>query len=204
MTEVTIPTFKRFVVVAAGALSFSPVFAQETPAPTPAPGTEESKYDEEADHAKLLNLDKVPGYGGVAFGAEFSSKGFKLEQDRGALKLYKKTGEKLIMGPALLETVIYYVFQGKFYGVAFHTNDGQDSLALKDILIDAFGTGENSTDEGPSTVWIAKKNGALFDLNQSNGDGSAFLFDLKLHDACLTEQAASEQAAAQQIIQGKP
>ena len=140
----------------------------------------------------------------MAFGAGFSAKGFKLEQDRGALKLYKKTGEKLLFGPALLETVIYYVFEGKFYGVAFHTNDGEDSLALKNILIDAFGTGENSTDEGPGTIWIAKKNGALFDLNQSNGDGCVFLFDLKLHDACLTDQAAAEQAAAKQLIQGKP
>jgi hypothetical protein len=196
----------RFAVVAVAACSVSPVFAQESPAPSPAPksGGEEQKYDEEADHAKLLNLDKVPGYGGVAFGAAFSGKGFKLEQDRGALKLYKKTGEKLLFGPALLETVLYYVFDGKFYGVAFHTNDGQDSLALKNILIDAFGTGENSADEGPGTVWIAKKNGALFDLNQSNGDASVFLFDMKLHDACLADQSAAEQATAKQLIQGKP
>ncbi len=197
-----ISTIKRIVVVSVGAFSMSPVFAQESPAP--APGAQEPKYDEEADHAKMANLDKVPGFGGVAFGAEFPTKGFKLEQDRGALKLYKKTGETLLVGPALMEAVIYYVFEGKFYGVAFHTNDGQDSLALKNILVNAFGTGENSTDEGPGTVWIAKKNGALFDLNQSTGDGSAFLFDLKIHDAVLAGQSASEKAAAQQLIQGKP
>ena len=201
-----ISTIKRFVVVSVGACSFSPLFAQESPAPASGPkvGEEEAKHDEEADHAKLVNVDKVPGFGGVAFGAEFSAKGFKLEQDRGALKLYRKTGEKLLMGPALLETIIYYVFQGKFYGVAFHTNDGQDSLALKDILINAFGTGKNSADEGPGTVWLSKKNGVLFDLNQSTGDGVAFLFDMKLHDLCLAEQAASEKAAADQLIQGKP
>jgi len=200
LIQIMISTIKRIVVVSVGAFSMSPVFSQE-PA---APGAQEAKYDEEADHAKMANLDKVPGFGGVTFGAEFSAKGFVLEQDRGALKLYKKTGEKLLVGPALLEAVIYYVFEGKFYGVAFHTNDGQDSLALKNILVNAFGTGENSTDEGPSTVWIAKKNGALFDLNQSTGDGSAFLFDLKIHDAVLAGQSASEQTAAQQLIQGKP
>jgi hypothetical protein len=201
-----IPTIKRFVVVSVGAISLSPVFAQETPASASGakPGGEEAKYDEEADHAKLLNLDKVPGYGGVVFGAEFPAKDYQLEQDRGALKLFKKAGEKLLVGPALLETVIYYVYEGKFYGVAFHTNDGQDSLALKDILINAFGTGENSADEGPGTVWIAKKNGALFDLNQSTGDGSVFLFDLKIHDAVLAGQSASAKTAAQQLIQGKP
>jgi hypothetical protein len=41
-------------------------------------------------------------------------------------------------------------------------------------------------------------------LNQSTGDGSAFLFDLKIHDAVLAGQSASEKAAAQQLIQGKP
>lgn len=201
-----ISTISRFVVVGVGALSFSPVFAQESPAVSsgPTPDQQEPKYDEAADRAKLLNLDKVPGYGGLKFGADFSTKGFKLEQDRGALKLYKKTDEKLLIGPAVLEAVIYHVYDGKLYGVAFHTNDGQDSLALKSILINAFGTGQNSADDGPSTIWLAKKNGVLFDINQSNGDGSVFLFDQKLHDAVLADQAAAAQAAAQQLIQGKP
>ena len=205
LTYIMISTIKRIVVVSAGALSLSPVFAQESPPPASGPGPtdKETKYAE-ADRAKLANLDKVPGFGGVAFGAEFPTKGYEIEQDRGALKIYEKTGEKLLMGPAMLETVLYYVFEGKFYGVAFHTNDGQDSLALKSILINAFGMGENSADSGPTTVWISKKNGAIFDLNTSTGDGSAFLFDMKLHDACLAEQSASAKAAAQQLIQGKP
>lgn len=200
-----ISTIKRLAVVSAGALSLSSAFAQESPASSsgPGPSGEETKHAE-ADRAKLANLDKVPGFGGVLFGAEFPTKGFEAEQDRGALKIYKKVGEKLLVGPALLEDVLYYVFNGKFYGVALHTNDGQDSLALKSILINAFGMGENSADGGPTTVWVSKKNGALFDLNTSTGDGSAFVFDMKLHDACLAEQSASAKAAAQQLIQGKP
>ncbi len=197
-----ISTIKRFVVVSAGALSLTPVFAQEAPPSGPKPGEEESKYAE-ADQAKLANLDKVTGFGGMDFGSSFSTKGFELEQDRGALKIYKKSGEKLLMGPALLETVLYYVFDGKFYGVAFHTNDGQDSMALKSVLINAFGLGQNDEEGGPSTAWLSKKNGAFFDLNTSTGDGSAFLFDMTLHDAALAEQSASAKAAAQQLIQGK-
>lgn len=199
-----ISSIKRFVVVSAGALSLTPVFAQDAPPSEtpPKPGEEDSKYAE-ADRAKLANLDKISGFGGVEFGATFPTKGFEIEQDRGALKIYKKTGEKLLMGPALLETVLYYVFNGKFYGVAFHTNDGQDSMALKSVLINAFGMGQNDDDGGPSTAWLSKKNGALFDLNTSTGDGSAFLFDANLHDAVLAEQSASAKATAQQLIQGK-
>ncbi len=200
-----ISTIKRLVVVSAGALSLTPVFAKDEPTKSSGPksGQQEAKYDEAADRAKMANLEKLAGFGGIDFGADFPATGFEVEQDRGALKIYKKTGEKLLLGPALLETVLYYVFQGKFYGVAFHTEDGQDSLALKSVLVNAFGTGENSVDEGPSTLWLTKKNGLLFDLNPSTGESSAFLFDIKLHDACLAEQSASASEAAQQLIQGK-
>ncbi len=108
------------------------------------------------------------------------------------------------MGPALLEAVLYYVFEGKFYGVVLHTDDGQDSLALKGVLVNAFGTGIDSENNAPSTIWMAKDRGALFDLNTSTGKGSAFIFDHKLHNACLAEQSQSSQSAAKQLIQGKP
>ena len=186
-----------------GALTLSPVMAQDAPAPAAQPGEAEGKYAE-ADKAKLANLEKLPGFGGMKFGDAFSGKGFELEQDRGVLKIYEKSGEKLLMGPALLEAVLYYVFDGKFYGVALHTDDGQDSMALKSILINAFGMGQNDVGGGPSTVWLTKTNGALFDLNTSTGAGSAFIFDTKLHDACLAEQSASAKSAAKQLIQGNP
>lgn len=195
-----ISSIKRFAVV--GAISLTPVFAQESTAPAPQPGEDETKFAA-ADQAKLANLEKFPGFGGLKFGEAFSDKGFQVEQDRGALKIYKKEGAKLLMGPALLDEILYYVFDGKLYGVALHTDDGQDSLALKGILINAFGMGQNSSDGGPSTVWLSKTNGAIFDLNPSTGEGSAFLFDIKLHDACLAEQSSSAKAAAQQLIQGK-
>jgi hypothetical protein len=197
---IMISSIKRFAVV--GAISLTPVFAQESTPPTSQPGEDETKFAA-ADQAKLANLEKFSGLSGLKFGEAFSDKGFEVEQDRGALKIYKKEGAKLLMGPALLDEILYYVFDGKLYGVAFHTDDGQDSLALKGILINAFGMGQNSSDGGPSTVWLSKTNGAIFDLNTSTGEGSAFLFDIKLHDACLAEQSASAKTAAQQLIQGK-
>jgi hypothetical protein len=181
-------------------LSIPSVYSQSPPSSRPA----ESSKEEADNNAKQLNLDKMPGYGGVAFGADFPVAEFKLEQDRGTLKIYRKTTEKTLMGSALLDDVLYYVFNGKFYGVVFHTADGQDSLALKGILINAFGTGTDSEDSGPSTIWMAKSRGALFDLNTSTGESSAFIFDHKLHNAFLTEQSQASQSAAQQLIQGKP
>jgi len=194
---------KRIFLLNAAALILSlPASYSQSP-PTPPPSGESSKEEAE-NNAKQLNLDKMPGFGGVAFGADFPVADFKLEQDRGALKIYRKTSDKILMGPALLDDVLYYVFQGKFYGVAFHTADGQDSLAFKGILINAFGKGMDSEDNGPSTIWMAKSRGALFDLNTSTGESSAFIFDHKLHDACLAEQSQASQSAATQLIQGKP
>ncbi|MEI8292489.1 MAG: hypothetical protein WCG66_00715 [bacterium] len=191
--------FLYSAVFVIGTLSAS--LAQSPPS---APPQQQSSKEEAEDQAKALNLDKMPGFEGISFGADFPAKDFKLEQDRGALKIYRKSHDKILMGPALLEAVLYYVFEGKFYGVALHTDDGQDSLALKGILVNAFGTGVDSEDNGPSTIWMAKDRGALFDLNTSTGEGSAFIFDHKLHNACLAEQSQASQSAAKQLIQGKP
>lgn len=184
-------------VLATGYLA-SLTYAQDKKVdPTQPPSKEDSPTN-------IVQLDAVKGYGGLAFGSDFSSaKDLEVEQDRGPLKIYKKKGEKLMIGPALLETILYYYYEGKLYGVAFHTNDGQDTLNLKGIFAFAFGDGQDSDDSGPSTIWIGKKNGALFDVNTSTGDGSAFLFDIKLHDAYLKYETEAAQKAASQLIKGE-
>ncbi len=161
--------------------------------------------ESEADKALLLNVDKLPGFSGMAFGDAFPTSGdkFEIEQDRGNLKIYKGKDAKLLFGPALLDTLLYYVWDGKLYGVALHTDDGQDSLALKSILVNAFGTGQASSDGAPSTIWIGKKNGVLFDLNTASGEGVAFLFNNALHDEQLKQQSQESKDAAAKLIKGE-
>lgn len=201
---------RALIVVAIAIFASCAIPRAQQPPPPAAPPEAKPPTDEAAEkaaaaeRAKIEIIDKVPGFADVPFGAEFPAEKFQLEQDRGKLKLYKKTGEKLLIGPALLEAIVYHVYDGNFYGVALHTNDGQDSLALKEIMVEAFGSGENSAGNGPSTIWISKKNGALFDLNLSSGAASLFIFDRKLHDAVLSDHAASIKTAAQELIQGKP
>lgn len=195
------------LAVLAGAV-VAPLQAQDaTPPPAGGPPPPESQQPPKGEDqaTSLAKLDGVKGYKGLAFGSDFSAAkdSLVLEQDRGQLKIYKKKGEKLQMGSALLETVLYFYFDGKLYGVSFHTNDGQDSLALQTIFSEAFGAGEESADGGPSTIWIGKTNGALFDLNTSTGDASAFLFDVKLHDAFLAYEKAALEKAADQLVKGE-
>lgn len=186
------------VIIGAAAAPPSSLFAQD-------PGSSGPPAEAPNQAEFLAKLDAIPGYGGIAFGSDFSKAGdsMALEQDRGPLKIYKKKGESLLVGSALLETILYYFYEGKLYGVAFHTNDGQDSLALKSVFINALGMGEDSAEGGPSTIWIGKKVGALFDLNTSTGDGSAFLFDVKAHDAYLDYQSKAAQKAAAQLLKGQ-
>jgi len=172
--------------------------AQEGPSAPP---------ESEADQSLLLNVDKLPGFSGLSFGDAFPTSGgggkFELDQDRGKLKIYKGSSDKLLFGPALLDTILYYVWDGKFYGVALHTDDGQDSLALKSILVNAFGSGLASSDGAPSTIWIGKKNGVLFDLNTATGEGAAFLFSHALHDEQLKQQSQDSKDAAAKLIKGE-
>ena len=171
-------------------------FAQDgSPADRPA---------KETPPVNLERLDAFKGFGGLALGSEFSAaKGLEIEQDRGPLKIYKKKDASLTLGPVLLDTVLYYFYEGKLCGVALHTDDGQDTLNLRTVLTLAFGRGFPSTNGGPSTIWMGKKNGAVFELNTSTGDGNAYLFDLKLHDAFLKYETEAAQKAADQLVKGE-
>jgi hypothetical protein len=153
--------------------------------------------------AGLANLNKVTSYGGMNFGSKFPAWRFQIEQDRGELKIYRKTGQNHLMGPVHLEEVLYYAFQGKFYGVAFHTDDGENSALLHTILVDAFGAGKKESHGGASMNWSGDKIGLIFDENYSTGQANAFLFDERLHEACLAYQESAAQDAALSLIQGK-
>ena len=197
-------------VLAGVSLSSLPLFAQDGPppgapggnGPGEPPSQQDSKALAEAQAAGLAKLDGVKGYGGLEFGSEFSKAKDQLviEQDRGPLKLYKKKKENLLIGTALMETILYYYYEDKLLGIPFPTPHRQDSLALKSVFHTAFGPGEDSVDDGPSTIWIGKKVGALFDLNPSTGESSAFVFDHKIHDAYLNYENTANQKAADQLL----
>lgn len=167
-------------------------------------GAPADKPAKETPPVHVDQLDAFKGYGGLALGSEFSAaKGLELEQDRGALKIYKKKDANLTLGPVLLDEVLYYFYDGKLCGVALHTDDGQDTLNLRTVLTLAFGRGFPSASGGPSTVWMGKTNGAVFELNTSTGDGNAYLFDIKLHDAFLKYESEAAQKAADQLVKGE-
>ena len=178
-------------------LSFSaPLFSQDKKTPSTSPASTEPAV-------KIDKLDAVPGFGGIKFGDDFATAGYEIEQDRGALKIYKKAGEPAMLGPVMLDEVLFHVYDGKFYGVAFHTEDGQDTLNLRSVFQAAFGNGTPSADNGPASVWVGKKVGALVDVNTATGEGSAFLFDVKLHDTFLSYESDAARAAAEKLLKGQ-
>lgn len=180
--------------------------AQSSVAPGQQPPPEEAAAAQQKVNAEYLaKLDAVPGFGGIAFGADIGTfkKDLKVEQDRGPLVIYKKDDANLKLGSALLDEVLYYFYEGTFYGVAFHTDDGQDTLALKEVFQFAFGPGQSPGDAAPTTAWIGKKNGAIFDINLSSGEGSAFIFDQKIHDQYLTYQSQAAEKAAAALLKGE-
>ena len=71
--------------------------------------------ESEADKALLLNVDKMPGFSGLSFGDAFPASGdkFKIEQDRGKLKICRAGDANRLLGPAILDTDWYDVWDGK-------------------------------------------------------------------------------------------
>ena len=180
---------REFAVVAIslGFLSFVPqtVLAEDKPAPDkPAPPPS--------------HLAATRGFMGQSFGAPFSEfTGMDLDQDRGPLKTYTKEGDLDHLGPVLVAEVVYYFFNDKFYGVSIHTEDGQDSANLLRIMQLAYGYGSQGDPDVPSYYWPGKPVSARFEINQSNGDGEAFIYDNKIDADYLDyEEKACTEAAS--------
>jgi hypothetical protein len=174
------------VVVSIGFLALTPraSLAEDKPAPDkPAPPS---------------HLAATRGFMGSNFGIPFSSfEGLELDEDRGPLKLYTKEGDLDMLGPVQVAEVVYYFFNDKFYGVAIHVEDGQDSANLLRILQLAYGYGSQGDPEVPTYYWAGNPVSVRFEINPNNGDGDAFIYDNKVDNDYLEyEKKACEEAAA--------
>jgi hypothetical protein len=146
------------------------------------------------------DLDNANGFRGVKFGSSMDSiSGLELEQDRGSLKLYTKKDEKMLLGPALLDEIVYYFFEGKLYGVALHSADGQDSSNLLRILQLAYGYGAQPDQNAPIFFWSGKTASARFGMNPVSGAAEAFIFNNDLQAAYEKYEATSAAEAAKQL-----
>jgi hypothetical protein len=144
-------------------------------------------------------LDSLSGFRGQKFGAPFSEfQGLMLEKDKGAIKLYSKKDDNLMLGSVKLEAIVYHFFQDKFYAVSLHTAEREDTLGLLRVAIAAFGAGsraDNARDDLDQS-WQGKTAEAFFNVNPKTEQGNLVIRDGELGGEveAYREKAAKEAA----------
>jgi hypothetical protein len=119
-------------------------FAQPaTPAKkAPAAGHPVAKEPAENEMGHVHYLDYKNGFRGTKFGSPSSAiQGLSLTTQRGALKIYQKSGDTLNIGDCQLDKILYHFVDDKFMGVSIFPKDTDDGKTLLEIFEIAFGTG---------------------------------------------------------------
>lgn len=143
-------------------------------------------------------LDATHGFRGLKFGEDMP-KGLTLYQDRGALKLYTRKGDKLALGPAQLEQIVYYSLNDKFYGVSLYTEDGRDSNLLLRIAELAFGRGATEGQPGTQYFWQGREANARYTRNPATGQAELFIGTNKMTEAYHEYEAKAIYEAAKEL-----
>ena len=163
-------------------------------------GAESSKRSPAVQQSS--KLDSLTGFRGQKFGTPFSEfQGLKLEQDKGAIKLYSKKDDNLTLGPVELQAIVYHFFQDKLYEVSLHTADREDTLELLRVAISAFGPGDrrpNAADDLDQS-WQGKSAEAFFNVNPRTDEGSLVIRDGELGGEMETYREKATKEAADQL-----
>jgi hypothetical protein len=135
---------KRLLVAgSAAALAATLALAQDKPAAKLAATTHPAAKEPAPDQMGHVHyLDFKNGFRGTKFGSPASSiSGLTLVTDRGAMKIYQKSGDNLNIGACQLDKILYHFVDDKFMGVSLFPKDVDDGVALRDIFEIAFGNG---------------------------------------------------------------
>jgi hypothetical protein len=136
-------------IMAAGsvaALAATLALAQEKPAAKPAASAHPAvKEPAPNEMGHVHYLDYKNGFRGVKFGSPSSAiPGLSLVRESGAMKIYQKSGDTLILGACTLDHIYYHFVDDKFMGVSLFPKDPDDGQALREIFEIAFGEGATS------------------------------------------------------------
>ena len=136
------------------------------------------------DTRSLSRLQKN-GLRGTKFGSPSSAiQGLSLTTQRGALKIYQKSGETLNIGDCQLDKVLYHFVDDKFMGVSLFPKDSDDGKTLLEIFEIAFGTGATAKPHADSGehkqhadefFWKGKVANARLSLAAENHQAEAWI-----------------------------
>ena len=129
--------------------------------------------------------EKIDSFRGLKFGDTFDKvpKGWDLQpvsQDAPAdspLKAYIRNEEEKQLGGIVLQEIVYYFVNNRFYAVELLTSERTQSEMLRRTLDHAYGSRGGSAPLSESLVWIGKRVTAQYIVSKDTGEGKALMFD---------------------------
>jgi hypothetical protein len=101
-----------------------------------------AKEPAENEMGHVHYLDYKNGFRGTKFGSPSSAiSGLTLTHEHGAMKIYQKSGDNLVLGECHLDKILYHFVDDKFLGVSLFPKDPDDAKELLQIFEIAFGSG---------------------------------------------------------------
>lgn len=109
----------------------------------------------------LLAYHNEPdGYNGMKWGTDISTlknmKYVKVEPNKINVMLYTREGDVLRLGNAILKSVEYGFFDGKFFSVTIKVADLFNYIALKGAVFEKFGQGNEFNQLSERYCWDGK------------------------------------------------
>jgi hypothetical protein len=200
--------FTRLLVAGStAALAVTLAFAQDKPAAKPATTAHPTvKEPGPTEMGHVHYLDYKNGFRGVKFGSPSSAiPGLSLVRESGAMKIYQKSGDTLVLGACTLDHLYYHFVDDKFMGVSLFPKDVDDGQALREIFEIAFGAGATAKPHADSGehkqhadefFWRGKVANARISYTEAH-QAEAWIGNNDLQDAYgKVQKKMAEEAAA--------
>jgi hypothetical protein len=136
------------------------------------------------------------GFKGIKWGTPLNEvQGMKfVSTDEDGVETYSKEGEELKIGPAKVEKIAYQFWKGRFFGVEISAKESKNCTALRDAVLDIFGSGQKlfrPNMSGFEEKYFYKGDNAVVFLaieQRLEDVGMLILFDRKMKQEIMTER----------------
>ena len=121
-----------------------------------------------------------------------------LKEDAGASKYYARPGDDLSIGGAQVDQIIYGFYKNRMHVVRITTKGISNSLALLEVLRQAYGPGYQSNQFMQKYLWDGSKVLLTYDENAVTRDAKVWFFSRPL----IEEEKADKTTKAKKGVSG--
>ncbi len=152
----------------------------------------------------LMDESKEPdGFRGIKWGTDISTlSGMNRcpeDSPEPHMAFYTREGDELQIGGAKLSIIAYGFYKHKFLVATLFTDNPIDFYALKDIVFEKFGSGDQPNKHKEEWLWLGKIAGIHLKYDKSSQEGSLWICSEKIR---LQEKEDKKQKAKEGAEKG--